>query len=151
VIAVDTNLLIYAHRPDTAWHEPAKFALDRLVASGSTWAIPAPCLHEFLAIVTRGRIFRPPTPIENALRAVQDWLDAPDLLVLAETDAYWRVLYETLRRSGVTGPRVHDARIAALCLVHGVDELWSADRDFNLFPELRVRNPFGYSSMVHEG
>jgi predicted nucleic acid-binding protein len=36
---------------------------------------------------------------------------------------------------------VHDARIAALCLQHGVRELWSADRDFNRFPALRTRNP----------
>lgn len=151
MIAVDTNLLVYAHRPEFAWHDAAESTLVRLVASGWTWAIPAPCLHEFLAVVTRGRIFRPPTPMADALRAVQDWLDAPDLLVLTETDAYWRVLSEILRQSGVTGPKVHDARIAALCLVHGIDELWSADRDFSLFPELRVRNPFGYSSMVHEG
>jgi predicted nucleic acid-binding protein len=36
---------------------------------------------------------------------------------------------------------VHDARIAALCLSHGVYELWSGDRDFSRFPALRVRNP----------
>ena len=41
----------------------------------------------------------------------------------------------------ITGGRIHDARIAAICLQHGVRELWSADRDFNRFPELRVVNP----------
>jgi predicted nucleic acid-binding protein len=89
--------------------------------------------------------------MKDAIRAVQDWLDTPDFLVLSETDTYSRVLHEILRRSGVTGPKVHDARIAALCLVHGIDELWSADRDFSRFPDLNTRNPFGYSSMVHEG
>ena len=43
--------------------------------------------------------------------------------------------------SKVTGPRVHDARVAVLCLHHGVDELWSADRDFGRFAGLKVRNP----------
>jgi len=41
----------------------------------------------------------------------------------------------------VAGPRIHDARIAAVCLAHGVTELWTADRDFSRFPALRTRNP----------
>jgi hypothetical protein len=28
-----------------------------------------------------------------------------------------------------------------LCKVHGVTELWTADRDFSRFPGLRKRNP----------
>jgi len=52
---------------------------------------------------------------------------------------------ETLRKlathAKLSGPRIHDARIAALCLHHGVRELWTADRDFSLFPKLKTRNP----------
>jgi uncharacterized protein len=44
-------------------------------------------------------------------------------------------------RGRVTGPRVHYARIAALCVYHGVTELWSADRDFGRFGDVKVRNP----------
>jgi predicted nucleic acid-binding protein len=44
-------------------------------------------------------------------------------------------------RSGVVGNKVHDARVAAICLGHGVRELWSADRDFSYFPDVRTRNP----------
>jgi uncharacterized protein len=46
-----------------------------------------------------------------------------------------------LTASRVTGARVHDARIAALCRQHGVRELWSADRDFGRFSGLNVVNP----------
>jgi len=41
----------------------------------------------------------------------------------------------------MTGGRIRDARIAAICLRHGAREFWSADRDFNRFPKLRVVNP----------
>jgi predicted nucleic acid-binding protein len=34
-----------------------------------------------------------------------------------------------------------DTRIAALCLAHGVRELWTADRDFTRYPSLKIRNP----------
>lgn len=40
-----------------------------------------------------------------------------------------------------SGNLVHDAHIAALLLEHGVDELWTHDRDFTRFPGLRVRFP----------
>jgi hypothetical protein len=36
---------------------------------------------------------------------------------------------------------VHDARIAALCRLHGIREFCSADRDFSRFPDLPQRNP----------
>jgi uncharacterized protein len=62
-------------------------------------------------------------------------------VLLGETDGYWVVLQSLLERSKVTGPRVHDARIAALCQLHGVRELWTADRDFSAFPSLATRNP----------
>ena len=41
----------------------------------------------------------------------------------------------------ISGAAIHDARIAAICLDHGVDELWTCDRDFSRFPDLRTRNP----------
>lgn len=43
--------------------------------------------------------------------------------------------------SKVIGPMIHDARIAACCLTHGVRELWTIDRDFSRFPQIQTRNP----------
>ena len=68
-------------------------------------------------------------------------MTAPTVELLAEQSGYWDVLHELLQSSRVTGPRVHDARIAALCLFHGVDEVWTADRDFSRFGGLKLRNP----------
>jgi hypothetical protein len=141
MIAVDTNLLIYAHRRDTEWHERAG-ALVRLLAEGpAAWAVPWPCLHEFLAITTHPRIFVPPSALKQALDQVDAWLEAPSLVLLTETPTHWSTLRSQLSSGRVTGPKVHDGRVAALCLSHGVSELWSADRDFSRFPDLTVRNP----------
>jgi toxin-antitoxin system PIN domain toxin len=141
VTAVDTNLLVYAHREDAAWHEAAYARIEELAEARAPWAIPRPCLHEFLAIATHPRIYDPPTPVPAALDQVAAWLEAPNLVLLAETEGYWEVLLEMVRDGRVTGAQVHDARVAALCLHHGLEELWSADRDFGRFPELRVRHP----------
>ena len=115
--------------------------MRELAEGTSSWALPWPCLHEFLAMVTHERIFSPPTPLPKALEQVAAWLESPTLVVLAETAGYWGVLARVAERAKITGPRVHDARVAALCLHHGVRELLSADRDFTRFSDLKTRNP----------
>lgn len=141
MIAVDTNVLVYAHRRDTPWHGAAAACMRDLAEGSASWALPAPCLHEFLAIVTHERIFSPASPLPKALEQISAWLESPTLVVLSETAGYWEVLGRVVERAKITGPRIHDGRIAALCIHHGVRELLSADRDFSRFGELHTRNP----------
>jgi hypothetical protein len=141
LIAVDTNLLVYAHRSDSEWHGAAAARIRELAEGRSAWAIPWPCVHEFLAITTHPRIWDPPTPTDRAIDQVEAWLESPSLVLLAEGTDHWTMLRAQIEAGHIAGPRVHDARIAALCLAHGVRELWTADRDFGRFPELVVTNP----------
>lgn len=141
MIAVDTNILVYAHREDSAFHAAALKALLGLVEQGAAWAIPWPCVHEFLAVVTHPRIYQPPTPQEVAAAAIAVWTDSPGCRLLAEGPGYLEILAKLVRSAKVSGPMIHDARIAALCEHHGVRELWTADRDFSRYGRLRVRNP----------
>jgi uncharacterized protein len=141
VIAVDTNILVYAHRRDHELH-PSAAEVVRAVSEGAeTWSIPWPCIHEFLAVATHAKIFDPPSSIVQALAQVDAWLESPTLVLLAERTDHWAHLRRLLADGHITGSRVHDARVAALCLAHGVTELWTADRDFSRFPRLRSRNP----------
>lgn len=105
------------------------------------WAIPWPCLHEFLAIVTHPRIYAPASPLARALDQIDAWIESPTLVLLAEAAEHWSTLRALLMAGRIVGPRVHDARIVALCRQHGVRELWSADRDFSRFGGLSVVNP----------
>jgi hypothetical protein len=141
MIAVDSNLLVYAHREDSPWHDAAYSRMVELAEGRAPWAIPWPCIHEFLAIVTHPRIYSPPTPLENAIDQVEAWLESPTLVVISESADYWLELRAALLSARVSGPQVHDARIVTICQQHGVSELWSADRDFGRFPGLTVRNP----------
>jgi predicted nucleic acid-binding protein len=72
---------------------------------------------------------------------VEAWLEAPAVELIGEDLGYWPRLRQLLVGAKISGPRVHDARIAALCGLHGVRELWTADRDFSRFPEVVTRNP----------
>jgi toxin-antitoxin system PIN domain toxin len=141
VIAVDTNILIYAHRTDSPFHAAAARRIRELAEGSGAWAIPWPCVHELLAIVTNPRIYDPPTEVAIALDYVDALLQSPGLILLAETDIHWKSLSALIAAGRIAGGRVHDARIAAICIQHGVRDLWSADRDFSRFPELTVVNP----------
>lgn len=141
MIAVDTNLLVHAHRADTASHESARRALEQLAGMPGGWAIPWPCVHEFLAVVT-GPAFRDArTPLQVALEALAAWTAHPRCMLLGESGRHLDLLAALTLRASVSGGAVHDARIAAICLGHGVEELWTSDRDFARFPDLRTRNP----------
>lgn len=141
MIAVDTNILVYAHRRDSAWHDAAYARMIELAESRSPWCIPWNCLHEFLAIVTHPRIYSPPSRLAQAIDQIEAWIESPSVVLLGEADQYWPMLKALLQEGRVTGPMVHDARVAAICLLHGVRELWTADRDFGRFAQLTVRNP----------
>ena len=141
MIAVDTNLLIYAHREDNEFHAAAKDSVDSLRHRPAAWAIPWPCIHEFIGIATHPGIYKPASALAEALGFVDSLLASPQLHLLAESHGYFEKLRDIATLARLKGPRIHDARIVALCLHHGASELWSADRDFSAFPQLKVRNP----------
>ena len=143
MIAVDTNLLVYAHRKDSEMHEAA-FAVLRSLAEGNRdWAIPWPCCFAFLSIVTNRRIWKEAaTPPEFAWQQLEAWIASPVNHLIGETDGFLEILGGLVQRPRVRGAIVHDARIAAICLVHDTEVLLTRDRDFALFPELKTRNPF---------
>lgn len=141
MIAVDANILVYAHRRDSAFHALAKACLKALAEGSAAWSIPWPCLHEFLAIVTHPRIYTPASSLQQALDQVDAWLASPSVVLLSESEQHWPELKTALTEGHTIGPRVHDARVAALCSQHRVKELWSADRDFSRFGRITVVNP----------
>lgn len=141
MIAVDTNILVHAFRADSPHHRRAAACIAALAGQRDTWAIPWPCIHEFLAVVTQPKAFRPPSPLAAAVDQVEAWCESPSLRLIGEADGYWNRFTELARVGRTTGGRVHDARIAAICVVNGVRELWTADRDFARFPALNLWNP----------
>jgi hypothetical protein len=141
MIAIDTHLLVFAHRGNAPLHEAALAALRPVLEGTSAWALPWPCVHEFISISTHPGIYQPASTLSEALGFLEQLFGSPQLHLLAESPGYYETLRELALAAKLSGPRIHDARIAALCLHHGVRELWTADRDFSRFPKLKTRNP----------
>ena len=115
--------------------------MEKLVTGGSRWAIPWPCLYEFYAVITHPKIFPRPTPPTTALEACQEFASSPQVRLLNETEDFAERFCGLIQGLDLKGPKIHDARVAVLCHVHGVRELWSSDRDFSRFKFLKVINP----------
>lgn len=141
MLAIDTNILVYAETPSSEFHQTARDLLAQLTEGSLPWAIPWPCVYEFLRVITYPHVRRPPLPLDVALDDLQEIFQSPSLRLLSETPRHAEILDQLFRTSHITSNIVHDAHIAVLCIEHGITELITADHDFTKFP-LKVRNPF---------
>jgi toxin-antitoxin system PIN domain toxin len=142
VIALDTNILVYAHRPEAPLHRDAARTVRALAESGRSWGIPFHVLVEFAAVVSSPKIWKVPSSCEQIAAQMKAWRSSPDLHVLGDDETVWERTVALARAGAIQGGQWYDARIAAVCLAHGVTELWTADRDYSRFASLRTRNPF---------
>jgi len=142
VIALDTNILVFAHRPEFPFHHEAKALIAELASGPAPWGLILHCLVEFSGVVSHPRRFRRPSTPAQIADQIAAWRESPYAVLLEDGPAVLDALFDLLEISGATGPKVHDARIAATCVVGGVSELWTCDRDYGRFPDLRTRNPF---------
>lgn len=149
MIALDTNILVYARRQESIHHTAARKILGALADGDEPWGLPWPCVYEFLRVVTHPRVFSPPTRLQAALDGLASLLESSSIRMLGESQNHFMHLARTASLGEARGNLVHDAHIAALCLENGVTALWTADRDFARFPGLRIRNPFT-DHAVHE-
>ena len=140
MIAIDTNLLVYAHRARTGQHARAKRALSRAARSSAGWGVAAAVLPEFWSVVTHPTAAGgPSTPAQAAafLRALTDagaiiWLPGP---------GFGGRLVQMARALHVTGPRVFDLQIAMTAFEGGATQLWTHDAAFVTVPGLSVADP----------
>jgi len=142
LIALDTNILVYARRRESVHHTAAKKLLAGLAEGDEPWALPWPCVYEFLRVVTHPRVFDPPTAIDAALDGVESLFASPSVVLLGEGPGHAAHMVRAIESGAARGNLAHDAHIAALAMEHGVQELWTTDRDFARFPGLAIRNPF---------
>ena len=143
MIAVDTNLLVHAHQREASLHSKAREAVRRLAESPVPWAISLHCFVEFYGVATHPKLWKYPSTPEQALDQISAWRESPSLRVLCDSPGVLDKLAELAVGGSVRGPLIHDARIASSCLVGGVTELWTVDRDYSRFPAIRTRNPLG--------
>ena len=139
MIAVDTNVLIYAHRSETRRHRDALAKLTALAEGDAPWGLPVFCLAEFVRVVTHLRVFSPASDLATALDFLDQLMESPSVRLLLPRETYPNTFRSVCESAEVRGNLAFDAQIAASCVEHGVNELVTADRDFARFPGIKAQ------------
>lgn len=139
MIAVDTNVLVYAHRAETELHAVAARELIALAEGVAHWGLPIFCAVEFLRVVTHRRVFSPPSTLEQAADFLDGVVASPSCRVVLPGAGFLGLLTDTSRGADARGNLMFDAQIAALCREHGISAILTNDRDFERFDGLKVR------------
>jgi uncharacterized protein len=140
VILVDGNLLLYAYNASSEDHAKAKEWLEAVLSGAEPVAFCWPVILAFLRIATNPRAFPHPLSRTEAAVIVSEWLDQPQTVMIGPDSNHWGILQRTLSEGKAAGPLVSDAHLAALAVEHGAT-LYSTDRDFARFPNLKLENP----------
>ncbi|MHB8263507.1 MAG: TA system VapC family ribonuclease toxin [Acidimicrobiales bacterium] len=139
MIAVDTNVVVYAHRSEFPQHKTAYGKLVALANGTSAWGIPIFVVGEFLRVVTHPRVLHPPTPMREALRMLDTLLASPSARLLIPGTRYLEILEEIVVTSRATGNTVFDAQIASVCIENGAGTILTNDRGFMMFDGITIQ------------
>ncbi len=139
MIAVDTNILIYAHRIESACHEAAAARLVALGEGVERWALPVFCITEFMRVVTHRRVFNPPSTVAQAANFIETVVASPSCEVVRPGMEFMTWLLAIARETDSHGNLMFDAQIVAVCREHGIDRIMTNDRDFERFGAIHVQ------------
>jgi hypothetical protein len=140
VIAIDTNLLVYAHRTATTEHAAAQQAIEKAASHDDGWGISLPCMAEFWSIVTHVKSPKPSTG-DEAAAFIRSLVSDGGAEIWRPVKGFWRRLSGLATNLNVCGVRIFDLQIALIALENGAHELWSHDKNFTEIPGLVLRDP----------
>ncbi len=140
MVLIDVNILVYAHRQDVPNHSAWRRWLEGVMQSDEAYGMSDLVLSGFLRVVTHPRVFKTPTPMNQALAFARDVREQPNCLSIDPGARHWDIFTRLCRTAGARGNLVPDAYLAALAIESGCEWV-TTDRDYSRFPGLRWRVP----------
>ncbi len=140
MVLVDVNVLVYAHRQDAPNHGAFRRWLEGVMQSDRAYGMSDLVLGGFLRVVTHPRVFRTPTPLNQAIAFTQDVREQANCVLVEPGRRHWDIFTRLCRAAGVRGNLVPDAYLAALAIESGCEWI-TTDRDYARFEGLRWRLP----------
>ena len=141
MISLDVNVLVYAFRQDSVKHEECRDWLTKQIRNRNGLVLIDIVLVGFLRICTHSKIFREPSSISEATNFLTVMISNPNVTLTSSTPETWHMFSRILDKTNVQGNKISDAWLAAIAMERNAT-LISTDSDFNLFPNLKLLNPF---------
>jgi toxin-antitoxin system PIN domain toxin len=139
-VTVDANVLIYASNASDPVHGPARTLLERLAVGPNLVYLFWPTIMGYLRIVTHPTILPNPLTFTEASANISALLSRPHIRTAGESPGFWELYLATAGRQ-IRGNEVPDAHLATLMRQHGVDTIYTRDRDFRRYEGIAVRDP----------
>jgi len=140
MIVVDVNLLLYAYDGRSIQHDRSRLRWQSVISGQELIGLPRQTIHVFLRISTDKRISGNQVSMESSLALVKQWMNLPHLRVLKPGERHWSLLSRMLFKGQARGSMTTDAQLAPLVIENGWG-MYSTNRDFARFPDLRWVNP----------
>jgi predicted nucleic acid-binding protein len=140
VIALDTNLLVYAHRSGLPEHRGARRAIENASRDPRGWGVTLPNVTEFWSVVTHPDSRGGPSSAAQA-SGFLDALRTAGARTWLPGAGFVDRLLALAGRLEVQGPRVFDLQIGLTAFDNGAVELWTHDSRFFALPGLRIHDP----------
>ena len=140
---IDTNVLVYAHLPGVPEHERVRDWLLAIFSQTDAILVVTPAiLHELVHVITDGKRFDPPVPMNEALALAGRYLQASNVECVATDAAATALAFSLLERHRLGRKRLADTLFAATLLSAGVNEMATCNvRDFAVFEGFRLIDP----------
>ena len=142
MILPDVNVLVYAHREDTANHAAYRSWLERVVNGDEAFGVSRLVLSGFVRVVTHAKVFNKPSPVEAAVAFADQLREPPNSVPVDPGPRHWGIFRRLCVEAGAKGNLVPDAYLAALAIESGCEWI-TTDRDYGRFGGLRWRHPLG--------
>ena len=140
--SIDVNILLYASDQSNPRHMAAIGFMEDRVSDPELFCISWLTIMSYLRISTHSSIFSIPLSPEEALGNIESLLNLPRVRVLSEEEGFLDVYRKVTGSFPVRGNLVPDAHLASILHQHGVQKIYTGDRDFVKFDFLDVRDPF---------
>jgi uncharacterized protein len=136
----DVNVLVYAHRSDSADHSRYRQWIEATLRADTAFAVSDVVLSGFVRVVTHPGIFKIPTPLDVALAFVDQMRSRPNAVPVVAGERHWDIFVRLCRQAEARGNLVADAYLAAIAIESGCEWV-TTDRDYSRFDGLRWRHP----------
>ncbi len=141
MIALDTNLLIYAHREGSAEHIPAYKAIEAALDHPRGWGICVPTIAEFWRTVTHPGIPGGPSSSAAVTHFFHHLVTEGHGNIWMPGPGFGERLMRWAGALKIRGIRIFDLQIAVIAYEHGAREIWTHDRNFASVPGVKVHDP----------
>jgi len=140
--AVDSNIWIYALDSKSGLNKEARKFLEKILDTDKICVITWSIIYEVLRVMTHPVIVARPLSWNNIESRLFKFIDDADIRILPETENHYNFLRMVVNNvGGARGNFWHDCHIAATLLEHGIDVIYTRDKDFRKFSILKVIDP----------